>query len=213
MFAGMIQEIGVVGSIGKRAEGLRLEIHCPRVASEAATGDSISVDGACLTVEELVHEGFVAFASGETLSKTTLKGLKRGASVNLEQALRLGEKIGGHLVQGHVEAVAEVTALKRTGEGATLAVRLPEELMAAVAPKGSIAISGVSLTVASVKSGEIEVALVPHTLKSTTLGTLGPGSLVNVETDLVARQIVAYLKRQAGDKQNVQAYDLTEMGF
>jgi len=213
MFAGMIQEIGVAGSIGKRAEGLRIEIRCPRIASEAAIGDSISVEGACLTVEELVQEGFAAFASGETLSKTTLKGLKRGSPVNLEQALRLGEKIGGHLVQGHVEAVAEVTALKMTGEGATLAVRLPGELMEAVAPKGSIAISGVSLTVASVKGGEIEVAVIPHTLKNTTLGALGQGSLVNVETDLVARQIVAYLKSQTGNRQDPRAYDLTEMGF
>ncbi len=213
MFAGMIQEIGVVGSAGKRAEGLRLEIRCPRTASEAAIGDSISVDGACLTVEELVPGGFVAFASGETLVKTTLKEIKRGAFVNLEQALRLGEKIGGHLVQGHVEAVAEVTVLKRTGEGATLAVRLPGDLMEAVAPKGSIAISGVSLTVASVKGGEIEVAVIPHTLKNTTLVTLGPGSLVNIETDLVARQIAAYLKGQTGNRQNAQPYDLTEMGF
>ena len=181
MFAGMIQEVGVVSSAAKRAGGLRLEFHCPKISGQAAVGDSISVDGACLTAEKLAGGGFAAFASGETLSKTTLKGLKRGDKVNLEQALKLGERIGGHLVQGHVEATGEVTALKKDGEGATLSVRLPSELMEAVAPKGSIAISGVSLTVARVEGRTVEIAVIPHTLKSTTLGHLSPGGLTRAK--------------------------------
>ncbi len=213
MFAGMIQEVGIVGSAAKRAGGLRLEVRCPKVAAQAAVGDSISVDGACLTVETLAGGGFAAFASGETLSKTTLKGMKRGDKVNLEQALKLGEKIGGHLVQGHVEAVAEVASLGRAGEGAALSIRLPEEMLEAVAPKGSIAISGVSLTVARVEGRMVEIAVIPHTLKSTTLGELSPGSLVNVESDLIARHVVAYLKNRAGKKPPARDLDPDEMGF
>jgi riboflavin synthase len=212
VFAGLIAEVGRVRSLRRRgAEGI-LTLSCSRALEGAKPGDSIAVDGACLTVEELSPEGFSAFLSAETLSKTTLGELRAGAPANLEAALRPTDRLGGHMVQGHVEAVGRVASLRTVGEGAELEVEIPSELTAYVIPKGSIALAGVSLTVAALAGRSVTVAVIPATLRSTTLSHWRPGARVNVETDLVGRYIVTYL-RGLTSAQGLTVKDLIDKGF
>jgi riboflavin synthase len=195
MFTGIVQEIGTVRSAESRAvstgsEDCRLEIDHGRVARERlAPGDSICVDGVCLTVAGLGQGSFFADVSGETLRVTTLGTLRPGARVNLEPALRAGDSLGGHWVSGHVDGVAEV--LSAEGDARSLRVELaaPAELARYIARKGSVTLDGVSLTVNSVDGAKFAINLIPHTLEVTTLGSLQPGARVNLEIDLLARYI------------------------
>jgi riboflavin synthase len=212
MFTGLIAETGRVVSLAKRgSEGL-LSVACDAVVADARKGDSIAVDGACVTVETFDAKGFTAFLSAETLARTTLGDLRPGQAVNLEAALRPGDRLGGHMVQGHVEGVGRVLSLSQVGEGAALAVEIPEDLAEAVIPKGSIALAGVSLTVASHRGARVEVAVIPATLKASTLGSWRAGDRVNVETDMVGRYIVAYLKRLRPGR-DLSMEELLEKGF
>ncbi|HYR37241.1 MAG TPA: riboflavin synthase [Burkholderiales bacterium] len=179
MFTGIVQAVGRI----VRLDPLEIESAALDL-SDVAVGDSISVQGACLTVTALTRRGFTADVSAETRRVTT--GLDRaGAPVNLEKSLTLGERLGGHLVAGHVDGVGEVLALT----GGVLTVRAPRELAPYIARKGSICIDGVSLTVNRVDADAFEVQLIPHTLEVTTLGRLGPGARVNLEVDLIARYV------------------------
>lgn len=213
MFTGLIQEVGTVRRLETRGPEAALTVGCAKALEGARHGDSIAVDGACLTVESLSSESFTAFISAETLEKSTLGGLRPGDAVNLEPSLSLGGRLGGHLVQGHVEGVGTVRSLAPVGSGWTLALELPPGLEEAVVPKGSIALAGVSLTVAGLSGRRLEVAVIPTTLRHTTLTTWKPGVLVNVETDLVGRYIVSYLKRHGGNPGAVTLEQLLEKGF
>jgi len=196
VFTGIVRERGCVVSAEQNgAESpLRLRIAAPRIAAETQLGDSVSVSGCCLTAVES-SDGELAFdAVGETLGRTTLAALGAGDDVNLEPALRAGEPLGGHYVQGHVDGVARVRSHEREGEGSRLWLDLPEPLLRYCVEKGSIAVDGVSLTIAEIDAGGIAVALVPHTLRETTLGALEPGDQVNVEADVLAK----YVERLAG---------------
>lgn len=195
MFTGLIAEVGKVARLTGRGREAALEVSCGAVLEGARKGDSIAVDGACVTVEEITPTGFSAFLSAETLERTTLGGLRPGAAVNLEPALRPGDRMGGHMVQGHVEGVGRVKLLAPVGQGWRLQVELPEELLPYIVPKGSIALAGISLTVAALQGRNVEVAVIPATLKGTTLGSWSEGTKINVETDMVGRYIVAYLER------------------
>lgn len=212
MFTGMIREVGTVRAVRRRGEGATLEVASAKVAAEAAVGDSIAVEGSCLTAETVGPGGFTAFLSGETLARTTLGRLSVGARVNLEPSLRLSDKLGGHLVQGHVEGLAEVVQVRPTGEGCTLGVCVPEALVPFLAPKGSLALSGVSLTVAALTGPRVDVAVVPLTLRETTLGDTRPGDRLNLETDLVARHVVAWLQSGRGGPVRTLE-ELQRMGF
>jgi riboflavin synthase len=212
MFTGLIQEIGRVAAFAQMGREGFLEVACARVHAEARPGDSIAVDGACLTVEKLSDQGFSAYVGAETLARTTLGGLRPGTAVNLEAALRASDRLGGHLVQGHVEGVGRVAAVERLGRGAALSVLLPEDLVPFVIPKGSIALDGVSLTVADLSGGRVNLALVPSTLENTTAGSWSAGRKVNVETDLVGRYIVSYLKG-LGATPALTVEDLVKRGF
>jgi len=159
-----------------------------------ALGESVAVNGACLTVAALGAGGFEADVSAETVARTTLGGLSGGDRVNLERALAVGDRLGGHFVSGHVDGVAVVAAASREGETTRAVVELPEGLLRFVAEKGSIAVDGVSLTVNRVEKRRIELLLIPHTLSATTLGSLSAGQRLNVEVDLVARHVVRYLE-------------------
>ena len=195
MFTGIVREIGTVESVEPAAAGgARLLVRAPETAARTATGDSVSVAGVCLTATEIADDTIAFDAVPETLARTTLGTLEHGARANLEGALRAGDPMGGHVVQGHVDGVATVLALDPEGDGARLTVGLPENLMHLAAEKGSIAIDGVSLTVAALDGTEIEIALVPHTLAETTLGALTAGDRVNVETDVLARQVERLLE-------------------
>jgi riboflavin synthase len=195
MFTGIVREVGTVESIEPAAGGgARLVVRAPETADGIAQGESVSVAGVCLTATE-IHETAIAFdAVPETLARTTLGALEPGARTNLEAALRAGDPMGGHLVQGHVDGVGTVLALEPEGDGARLTVGLPENLTHLTAEKGSIAIDGVSLTIAALDGTEIEIALVPRTLAETTLGGLAAGDRVNVETDILARQVERLLE-------------------
>ncbi|HEX5042827.1 MAG TPA: riboflavin synthase [Candidatus Polarisedimenticolaceae bacterium] len=194
MFTGLIEGMGGVRAVAP-AEGLtRLTLHPPFPAGELALGESVAVDGVCLTVTALTPQGFAVDAVAETLRCTTLGGLRPGDPVNLERALRVGDRLGGHLVQGHVDGTARVLEVSRAGGDVRIVMELPEALRPYVAFKGSIALSGVSLTVASLEDRAFGVALIPETLARTTLGGAAPGSLLNVEVDLLARYLEGLLQ-------------------
>ena len=181
--------MGHVVSIGRRGRGgVRLRIRSRRLGV-VARGASIAVSGTCLTAIAAAREMLTADLSLETLKRTTLGGLGTGDAVNLEKPLRAGDEIGGHYVTGHVDAVGAVTHVGREGDGARVAIAVPAPLRRFIAEKGSIAVDGVSLTVAAVRGGGFDVALIPHTLAVTTLGRLHRGTPVNLEIDLLARYL------------------------
>jgi riboflavin synthase len=188
MFSGIVQALGKINRIDRREGGVRLAIHAVRLGmDDVAVGDSIAVNGVCLTVVSKTTSGFEADVSAETLACTV--GLDAAGEVNLEKALRLADRLGGHLVAGHVDGVGEVTALRSLGESTLLRVRAPAELERYIARKGSITIQGVSLTVNAVRGAEFDVNLIPHTMAVTTLKLLKAGSRVNLEADLIARYV------------------------
>lgn len=189
MFTGLIGERGEVEAIEISEQGARLRIAAPVCAGEIAEGDSISVDGACLTASEVGSEGFRADVMNQTLKMTALGSLESGDSVNLELALPADGRFGGHIVAGHVDGVGEVAKLVSDGMALRLLVRVPDDLLPLVAERGSIAISGVSLTVASIEEDLVEVSLIPETLERTNLGGLEVGDRVNIECDLMARHV------------------------
>jgi riboflavin synthase len=186
MFTGIIREVGTVEGVERTSEGARLRVR-GGVADGLGAGDSISVSGVCLTVASPGTDAFEADVMNQTLSVTTLGGLEPGGRVNLEPALRAGEPLGGHLVQGHVDGTGRVTSTSDDGFARRLRVLVPEGMRRYVAEHGSVTIDGVSLTVAALTSDGLEVSLIPETLERTTLGDLRDGGEVNVEVDVVAR--------------------------
>jgi riboflavin synthase alpha subunit len=186
MFTGIVRERGRVVSADRNGAGVHLRIVAAETA-QAAPGDSISVSGCCLTVTAADGQALEFDAVPETIARTTLGALEAGAEVNLEPALRAGEPLGGHFVQGHVDGRARVSAVDPEGDGARLRVQLSPELHRYCVEKGSLALDGVSLTIAALHDDGVEVALVPFTLEHTTLGALGTGDEVNVEVDLLAK--------------------------
>ena len=188
MFTGLVREVGTVEAFDRGDGGARLRVRTD-LAGELREGDSVAVAGACLTVAALDESAFEADAINQTLSLTTLGALNAGDPVNLEPPLRAGDRLGGHLVQGHVDGVARVVDVRADGASRRVRVELPRELGRYVAAQGSVAIDGVSLTVAAVDGLIVEVALIPETLARTTLGRLEPEGRVNVEVDLVARHL------------------------
>lgn len=192
MFTGIIQSLGKLERSESRGGDRRLWIHTGRLdLSQVALGDSIAVNGVCLTVVELSEQGFVADASNETLNLTTLGTLKEGDGLNLEPALTLSQPLGGHLVSGHVDGVGQVVGMHEESRSLRMEFEVPAELARYVARKGSITVNGVSLTVNEVEGRRFGVNLVPHTLQETNLGELSVDSKVNLEVDLIAR----YLER------------------
>jgi riboflavin synthase len=189
MFTGIVEERGRVASVESREPGARLVVQCHTVASDARVGDSIAVNGVCLTVVERSPEQLTFDVAPETLARTTLGRLGAGEHLNLERPLTLTSRLGGHLVQGHVDAVGAVRSVETNGPGGLMRVGLPASLRRYVVEKGSIAVDGVSLTVAAADDEGFEVALVPHTLAVTTLGDRGPGDEVNLETDVLAKYV------------------------
>jgi riboflavin synthase len=198
MFTGTVQTVGVVRSIRQGSTAARLALDAPGLTRPIPLGSSIAVNGACLTVAAC-DEARVEFdVIPETLARSTLGGLTAGARVNLERALRAGDPLDGHMVQGHVDGIATLRSLRAGGGGHVLTFRAGAELMPFIIPKGSIAIDGVSLTIASVETDTFSVALIPTTLAVTTLGLLKVGDKVNIETDILARTIVTTLRRLYG---------------
>jgi riboflavin synthase alpha subunit len=186
VFTGIVRERGRVLAADSNGGGVHLRVAASETA-QAAPGDSISVNGCCLTVTAADGEALEFDAVPETIARTTLGGLEPNSEVNLEPALRAGEPLGGHFVQGHIDGRARVEALEPEGDGARLRLQLPPELQRYCVEKGSLAVDGVSLTIAALSEDGVEIALVPFTLEHTTLGTLVPGDETNVEVDLLAK--------------------------
>jgi riboflavin synthase alpha subunit len=189
MFTGIVRERGRVVRADGGPDGLSLELDAPATAALSSVGDSVSIAGACLTITSVADGRLTFHAVPETLERSSLGGLRAGAEVNLEPALRAGEPLGGHYVQGHVDAVGTVRSLEPEGEGARLWVDAPRDLLRYCVDKGSIAVEGVSLTIAGLDGDGFAIALVPHTLEATSLGGLGPGDAVNVEVDVLAKYV------------------------
>lgn len=195
MFTGIIEELGVVASLAPREAGARIRLQAPIVAADIRAGDSIAVNGVCLTVTAFDDSRIEFDVIPETLSRSTLGALAAGAAINLEPSLRAGDPLDGHMVQGHVDGVGVVRSIESGAGGHVVTFEAGEELMPFVIPKGSIALDGVSLTVASVAGNRFSVALIPTTLGATTLSQWRVGQCVNVETDILARTVVSTLKR------------------
>lgn len=189
MFTGLVEEVGVVEEMQQLDDAIRIAVRAPKVTEDAAPGDSIAVDGVCLTVVDNVDGSFTADVMRETLDRSRLGTYKAGSKVNLERALAAGQRMGGHIVQGHVDGVAEVVSRTPSEHWEVVRFTLPRQLSRYVVEKGSIAVNGTSLTVSAVGEGYFEVSLIPTTLRETTAGTLAPGDPVNLEVDIVAKYV------------------------
>ena len=191
MFTGLVREVGVVRSL----DGGRLTLEAPVTAAGAGLGDSVAIAGVCLTVVARDGSALSFDAVPETLARTSLDRLREGSRVNVEPALRAGDALGGHYVQGHVDGVGSVRSVEPEGDGARVWFDAPSGLLRYVVEKGSVAVDGTSLTVAETDDGGFAVALIPHTLEATTLGDLAPDDRVNLETDVLAKYVEKLLPR------------------
>lgn len=189
MFTGLIEEIGKIQNIQSESGGKRITINASLIPDDVKIDDSIAVNGVCLTVTALGKKSFTATAVNETLRRSTLNEMRIGQSVNLERALCLKDRLGGHLVQGHVDAVGFVKKIEQDGTGYNVYIDLPVHLMKYIIEKGSVTLNGVSLTVAEKQTNSIRVAVIPHTWQKTTFAEMRQGSKVNIEVDLIGKYV------------------------
>lgn len=197
MFTGLITDIGILRAGEDADDGARFEIETKLPVADMPTGASVACSGACLTVVEKGENWFAVDVSGETLSKTTLGDWRPGRRINLEGALKLGDELGGHLVSGHVDGVARVTDRRADGDSIRFTVAPPQALARFIAPKGSVTLDGVSLTVNEVEADGFGVNIIPHTAEMTTFGDLKPDDRVNLEVDMLARYVARLLEGEA----------------
>lgn len=194
MFTGIVEEMGVVKALDHNPKGTRLTILASTILDDLAVGASVSVDGVCLTVVALNDQEFSVDVSPETLSATTLGKLAAGGPVNLERAMRINERIGGHLVAGHVEGVGSIRDRRQEGNAILLTIEAPKEVLRYCVSKGSITVDGISLTINEVSERSFTVAIIPHTAKVTALGLKRPGDPVNLESDLIGKYVERLLQ-------------------
>jgi riboflavin synthase len=200
MFTGLIEDLGTVNVVERGEEGARLHI-ATSLAVEISEGDSVAVNGCCLTATAVTADGFETEAMNQTLQVTALNAVDEGSRVNLELAIKAGDRLGGHIVQGHVDGVGTVVSVEDDGFARQIRVELPPELLRYVVDKGSITLSGVSLTVAQLGDTWAEVSLIPETLERTNLTEAAPGSRLNVECDIVAKYVERLVAPFAGKEQ------------
>jgi riboflavin synthase len=217
MFTGIIQAIGTIATLESKGQDVRVRVQTGKLdLSDVQLGDSIAVNGVCLTAVELPGDGFWADVSGETLSRTTFGGLQTGSRVNLEKALTPTTRLGGHLVSGHVDGIGDIISRGSDGRSERFVVRAPDELAKYIAEKGSICVDGISLTVNGVSGAEFELNIVPHTLVETTMSAYKPGTHVNLEVDVIARYLERLLLgEKAADTRSggINLEKLQEYGF
>jgi len=196
MFTGIIKETGIISRIIDMGEDKEFEIKAGKLIEDINTGDSISINGVCLTVKSFDSGNFTFDISSSTLKYTNLGDAKTGDIVNLEDALSLEDKLGGHFVSGHIDGVSSVIDIKMTGRSYEMTFSLGSEIAPFIAGRGSVAIDGISLTVTEVDSNSFKTVIIPHTFENTTLGKKGTGETVNIEADMLARYIVNYISRK-----------------
>jgi len=213
MFTGLIEAICVVKSARPNAGGVSLTVDLGNLAEQCKIGDSIAINGACLTIAELTGSLATFELSTETLARSTLGKLKPSSKVNVERAMKPTDRFGGHFVQGHVDGTATIKAIKRQGQFADIEFAAQPELLSQMVVKGSVAVDGISLTIAGLNRSSFSVALIPQTLKRTTLGTAKAGDTVNIETDMIVKTIKSYLDKILPQKQTLTVEKLRELGF
>jgi riboflavin synthase len=213
MFTGIIEELGTVQAVIPRAAGAHIQVRCATVTADLTVGASIAVNGVCLTAVDPRPDSFSADISPESLRRSNLGGLKPGSRVNLERPLSPTGRLGGHIVQGHVDGVGEFLALDDLGdENWWLRVRVPAELDPFLVDKGSIAIDGISLTIATLERDRLSATIIPHTFRNTTLASYRPGAAVNLECDILAKHVVKLLGKQRM-KESLTLEKLLENGY
>jgi len=218
MFTGIVEHLGTVESLSLQADGGRVTIHAPTLASKLAVSNSIAVNGCCLTIVAVNKDLFSADLSGETIRKTsfgaTSVAFQKGARVNLEQPLTAGKEFGGHFVLGHVDGTGRVAHLRPEGESWWYGVEVPEDFARYIVPKGSITIDGVSLTVANWQDGIAEIAVIPYTYEHTNIRDRKSGDAVNLEGDILGKYVERYLEaRSSKPTTKISLAELTEQGF
>lgn len=200
MFTGLIETKGIITRTERVAGGMRLEVYAPDFGRDMAIGDSVAVDGACVTIVKFQRGAFLVDISDETLSRTTLGELRQGGHVNLERAMRMSDRLGGHIVSGHVDAVGKLAMRQAAGNGTIYRFAAPPEVMAYIVEKGSVAVDGISLTVARIFPDGFAAAVIPHTEEITTLGDKAIGANVNMETDVFGKYVKKYVDGYLGAK-------------
>ncbi len=216
MFTGLIQDMGEIQSLRHRGGGVSLTISTQLDLCSVKVGDSVAVEGVCLTVVEVSGRTFSVEVSPETLGRTTLANLKKGQPVNLETALKMSDLLGGHLVSGHVDGTGEITAVAREGNSLRYRFRVPPEVGRYLIEKGSVAVDGISLTVAECRDQGFSVSVIPHTAERTTLGKKKAGDKVNLENDLIAKYVEKFVHQAGGTASpstRINAAFLAEHGF
>lgn len=189
MFTGIIEELGRIITLKKDDKSIRLKVGCHKIINDLQLGDSIAVNGVCLTTVIFGNDFFEADISYETMLKTSLNNIKTGSIVNLERALTMSSRLGGHIVQGHVDCIGKITDIVKYGNSYKLCINYPTQFNKYIVPKCSVAVDGISLTVADVKKNSFEVAIIPHTFESTNLEYKKNGDIVNLESDIIARYV------------------------
>jgi len=209
MFTGLIEEVGNIILVSSRGKIMDLVIEAHTILDDIKISDSININGACLTVTEIKNSTFSVQAVEETIKRSTLGKLKKGNSVNLERALRVEDRFGGHFVQGHVDGTGRITSIKEYADNIILTIAPVPGLDRYIVEKGSITVDGISLTVTFSKKGEFGVSIIPHTFRSTTLANIRTGDLVNLETDIIAK----YIEKLLEGKKSLTINHLKELGF
>ncbi len=213
MFTGIIEELGTIKLFTKINQGAKIEILAPSILVDAKIGDSIAVNGVCLTVVTKSNNSFTADLSDETLKLTSLKQIKAGSKVNLERPMQLQARFGGHIVQGHVDAIAKYLGATQVGDGYNVLIGFPAELAKYIVHKGSITVDGISLTVASLTGNFFEIAIIPHTWKHTNLSTLKAGDEMNLEVDVIAKYVEKMLSPYINPRSGISLEELENLGY
>jgi riboflavin synthase len=212
MFTGIIEETGEIRSFTKQLNGAIVEVACQKVLEDTKVGDSIAINGVCETVVSLSDKSFTAKISDETLAVTTFKSLKAGDRVNLERALTLNSRLGGHIVSGHVDCTGRLFGVERLADFCNLEFEVPQEQEKYLVYKGSVTVNGISLTVAQVNGNVFKVAVIPHTYENTNLKSLSVGDSVNIETDILGKYVEKMLSVR-DNKRDISLEFLQENGF
>ena len=213
MFTGIIEELGTIGRLEHRPDGARITVSAKLVTKDSAEGDSISVNGVCLTALEITADSFSADVSQETLDRTTLGSLAAGSRVNLERAATPSTRLGGHIVQGHVDGRGKFLSVGETGDFRTVRIGFPPELARYFVYKGSVCVEGISLTIASLGATHFDIAVIPKTWTATNLSTLSPGDAVNLEADIIGKYVERILSQGAVIDNDLSEETLKKAGF